>query len=450
MIQDRMRIVKEGTVGRGPVIYWMSRDQRVRDNWALLFSQELAVKLKRPLGVSFCLAPQFLGATIRHYDFMLGGLQETEENLMKKNIPFFLLKGLPEEEIPEFVERWKTAALVTDFDPLRVKRNWKEKAVSRVNIPVYEVDAHNIVPCWTASLKQEFAAYTFRPKVKKMLPTYLGSIPSLKKHSISWTGETEKTDWDGARDGLRVDRSVKKVEWIRPGERAAHHVLQYFVKNKLPGYAKNRNDPNQEALSNLSPYLHFGHISAQRVALEVRKANAPAVDRAAFLEELIVRRELSDNFCFYNKRYDSFGGFPDWARKTLDEHRRDKRDFIYTLKQFELGQTCDELWNAAQMEMVKTGKMFGYLRMYWAKKILEWTKNPEQALKIAIFLNDKYELDGRDPNGYTGIAWSIGGVHDRAWFPRPVFGKIRYMSYKGARSKFDTKAYINRIKNLMF
>ncbi len=443
-----MRILKKGDTGDGPVIYWMSRDQRAGDNWALLYSQELALKLKRPLGVVFCLTPQFLDATIRQYGFMLEGLRETEKNLTKKNIPFFLLMGSTEQEIPKSLKSWKAGVLVTDFDPLKVKRKWKKKVAASVNFPVHEVDAHNIVPCWRASPKQEFAAYTFRPKVKKVLPVYLDSIPSLRRHPISWKGDVSKTDWDRARKGLRVDLSVKEVEWIKPGERAAHDVLRHFVENKLSGYAVRRNDPNKDALSNLSPYLHFGHISAHRVALEVRKASAPGEDRAAFLEELMVRRELSDNYCFNNEYYDSFRGFPDWARKTLDEHRGDKREFVYTLKQFELGQTYDELWNAAQMEMVKTGKMSGYLRMYWAKKILEWTKNPEEALKIAIFLNDKYELDGRDPNGYTGIAWSIGGVHDRAWFPRLVFGKIRYMSYNGAKSKFDVKAYIDRIKRL--
>lgn len=443
-----MRILKKGETGDGPVVCWMSRDQRARDNWALLYSQELALKLKRPFGVVFCLAPHFLGATVRQYSFMLGGLQETEKNLMGKNIPFFLLKGSPEEEIPKFLKSLKAGSLVTDFDPLKVKRKWKEKIVSGVNISVHEVDAHNIVPCWRASPKQEFAAYTFRPKVKKLLPDYLGSIPSLRKHPISWKGEIGKTDWEGAQKGLKIDRSVKEVEWIKPGEKAAHDVLRHFVRHKLLYYAERRNDPKQDILSNLSPYLHFGQISAQRVALEVRKASAPAEDRAAFLEELIVRRELSDNFCFYNSHYDSFEGFPGWARKTLDERRGDKRDYIYSLKQFESGQTHDDLWNAAQMEMVKTGKMFGYMRMYWAKKILEWAKNPEEALKMAIVLNDKYELDGRDPNGYTGVAWSIGGVHDRAWFPRPVFGKIRYMSYNGARAKFDIKAYIDKAENL--
>ena len=168
----------------------------------------------------------------------------------------------------------------------------------------------------------------------------------------------------------------------------------------------------------------------------------------AFLEELIVRRELSDNFCYYNPDYDNIGGFPDWARKTHDKHRKDPRAVIYSRDQFEHAQTHDDLWNAAQMEMVKRGKMHGYMRMYWAKKILEWTQSPEIALETAIYLNDRYEIDGRDPNGYTGIAWSIGGVHDRAWSERSVFGKVRYMSYNGCKSKFNIKKYIERINSL--
>jgi deoxyribodipyrimidine photo-lyase len=241
---------------------------------------------------------------------------------------------------------------------------------------------------------------------------------------------------------------VAEIEWIKPGEKEGKMTLKNFIKTRLSDYDKDRNDPNRDAQSDLSPYLHFGQISAQRVALEVLKDSKEDQNRDAFLEELIVRRELADNYCFYNPDYDKFQGFPDWAKKTLHEHRKDKREYNYPNEQFEEGKTQDALWNAAQIQMVKTGKMHGYMRMYWAKKILEWTESPEQAQKIAIDLNDKYELDGRDPNGYTGIAWSIGGVHDRAWFKRPIFGKIRFMSAKGASSKFDVKAYILKAETL--
>ena len=196
----------------------------------------------------------------------------------------------------------------------------------------------------------------------------------------------------------------------------------------------------------MSPYLHFGQISAQRVALDVKAFQGNKESEAAFLEELIIRRELSDNFCLYNSNYDSFEGFPNWAKETLNKHRKDKRDFIYTKEEFELAATHEYLWNAAQTELVITGKMHGYMRMYWAKKILEWTKSPEEALSIAVYLNDKYELDGRDPNGYVGCAWSIGGVHDRAWTERNVIGKIRYMNLNGAKRKFDVEEYVMKFQ----
>jgi len=214
----------------------------------------------------------------------------------------------------------------------------------------------------------------------------------------------------------------------------------------LSHYDAQRNDPSLDGQSHLSPYLHFGQLSAQRVALEIQRTSADKKNRDAFLEELIIRRELAENFCFYNEDYDNMKGFPQWARKSLHAHRKDKREYIYALDDFENARTHDALWNAAQVEMVKRGKMHGYMRMYWAKKIFQWTKSPEQAMEIAIELNDRYSLDGRDPNGYSGIAWSIGGVHDRAWSERPVFGKIRYMSYYGLKSKFDIKKYITGVK----
>jgi deoxyribodipyrimidine photo-lyase len=448
MKNERVRILKKAKEKPGPIVYWMSRDQRAHDNWALFFAQELAFKQRTPLAVVFCLVPQFLGATIRQYGFMLQGLQETEKKLSAKNIAFFLILGSPELEIPKFAAQNEISALITDFDPLRLKKAWKKSVLDRIDIPVYEVDAHNIIPCWIASPKQEFAAYTFRPKVKRQLSEFMDDFPNLKKHPFSWKEKAEETDWGRAKKNLKVDRKVLEVEWIKPGEKAAKQMLKHFIQHKLSDYDAKRNDPNQDGQSNLSPYLHFGQISAQRVALEIKKNSTTTSKQQAFLEELIVRRELADNFCFYNEHYDDFKGFPDWAKKTLNEHRHDRREYIYSLYQLETGQTHDDLWNAAQKEMVKSGKMHGYLRMYWAKKILEWTETPEEALKIAIYLNDKYELDGRDPNGFVGIAWSIGGVHDRAWFPRPVFGKIRYMSYRGALSKFDVKTYINKINSL--
>lgn len=441
-MNQRVRVLKDFKPGVGPVVYWMSRDQRVRDNWALILAQQIAIENRIPLGVVFCLVPEFLGATLRHYDFLLQGLEELESDLQKKRIPFFLICGKPEEQLPRFVRKCKAGVLITDFSPLRLNRQWKQSVASHVSIPFYEVDAHNIVPCWVTSSKQEYAARTIRPKIHKLLSQFLTSYPNVKSHPFTWLGEKASTNWKKARGSLRVDTNVDSVNWLQPGEKSARKVLRTFLKSRISVYDSDRNHPDKQGQSDLSPYLHFGQISAQRIALEVQKISGNRKSVEAFLEESIVRRELSDNFCYYNPNYDSFSGFPTWAQKTLNEHRNDRREHIYNRKQFEKARTHDDLWNAAQIEMVQTGKMHGYMRMYWAKKILEWSPSPEEALSTAIYLNDRYELDGRDPNGYTGIAWSIGGVHDRPWFERPIFGKIRYMSYGGCKSKFNIRSYI--------
>ncbi len=443
----RVWTLKSAGQETGPVIYWMSRDQRVNDNWALLYAQELAIVAEQPLIILFCLAPEFLGATVRQYGFMLRGLEEVEHNLRRLDIPLVVLAGDPPETLSSFVRKQQASAVVTDFSPLKIRRAWKSKLIDLVDIPVYEVDAHNIVPCREASPKQEYAAHTIRPKISKLLPEYLDEIPPPKIHPFPCRTDFPEVDWISLRKSLRVNDTVGEVNWLKPGESAARHVLERFI-NGMATYDNQRNDPTKDAQSDLSPYLHFGQISAQRVALQVQQRGEDIKSREAFLEQLIIRRELADNFCFYNDNYDSFDGFPDWSQKTLYEHRFDPRPYIYSPDQFELAQTHDELWNAAQMQMVISGKMHGYMRMYWAKKILGWSPTPEAALSTAIFLNDKYELDGRDSNGYTGIAWSIGGVHDRPWFERDVFGKIRYMSYDGCKRKFDVAGYINRIEQL--
>jgi len=448
MNQKRIRTVKAAAENPGAVAYWMSRDQRIRDNWALLFAQQIATRYKKPLFVVFCLTPHFLGATIRQYGFMLKGLQETAAALSDKAIPFILLTGLPEVTIPNFIRKHNIGTIVADFDPLRIKRQWKDKVSSFIALPFFEVDAHNIVPCWIASRKQEYAAYTFRPKIKRALTEFLDNFPTLKKHPFASQYDMKKVDWESAIDKLEIDHRVPEVQWIKPGEREGLKALKAFIGSKLKGFNESRNDPSLDGQSNLSPYLHFGHIAPQRVAIEVLKSGIENQCKEAFLEELIVRRELSDNFCFYNQYYDTVEGFPAWARNTLDTHRHDKRNYLYSRGEFEQAVTHDHLWNAAQLEMVKRGKMHGYMRMYWAKKILEWTESPEKAMEIAIYLNDKYELDGRDPNGYTGIAWSIGGLHDRAWGERNIFGKIRYMSYNGCKGKFDIDRYAEHVRTL--
>ncbi len=439
----RCRLLQDGTSKNGPILYWMQRDQRVNDNWALIYAYNEAFKKDLPLIVVFHLVPSFQGATFRQYHFMLQGLKKLKIILDELNIGFQLLIGNPEDTIPEFIKEIDASLLVVDFNPLKIVRQWKKYVAKKINIPFYEVDAHNIVPCLLVSNKQEFAAYTIRPKIYKYLPEFLDEFPIFKKLRKRFFDF--KIDWSNVITKINADKNVKEIDWLLPGEDEAIKILDLFIEEKILFYSEKKNNPNENVLSNLSPYLHFGQISPQRIALEVLKRVEYCKSREVFLEELIVRRELADNFCYFNKKYDSFDGFPEWAKQTLNKHRNDKREYIYTLEELENAKTHDDLWNAAQMEMVKYGKMHGFLRMYWAKKILQWTESPEKALKYAIYLNDKYELDGRDPNGYTGIAWSIGGVHDRAWNERPIFGKIRYMNYNGCKKKFDILTYIQKI-----
>jgi len=414
-------------------------------------SEATVVRLAMFLGYSgFPEMLDDLQAVVRHELQAFETIRRTYrgDQLKKHNILFTMLSGCPETEVPNYCKLINAGALISDFSPLQINLKWKMNLAARLDLAHIEVDAHNIVPCRLASGKQEYAAYTLRPKLNKLLPEFLTEFPNLIKHPFTMDEIFKKITFAQAMKSIKaVDLQSVKYEH-QPGEKAAFRMMQHFIENKLQGYESDRNNPTKEGQSNLSPYLHFGQLSAQQLALLVSKADAPGVRGEAFLEELIVRRELSDNYCFYQPKYDSIKAFPRWAIKSLEEHLADRRDHIYTTELFENAETHDGLWNAAQKEMVCRGKMHGYLRMYWAKKILEWTDSPAEAMHIAIYLNDKYSLDGRDPNGYAGIAWSIGGVHDRAWFQRPIFGKVRYMSYKGSQSKFDVTAYINKIAAL--
>jgi deoxyribodipyrimidine photo-lyase len=385
---------------------------------------------------------------MRQYDFMLAGLRETEQALKRLDIPFRLLTGEPGAVIPRLAREKGLGCIVTDFNPLRLNLEWKQKLVGRLKVPLYEVDAHNIVPAWVASDKQEYGAYTIRPKINRLLADFLEDFPAMRRHRYQWPGAWPENDWDEALRTLEVDKRVGPVSGFVPGEKGARLRLRRFLERGLAGYADNSSNPALDGVSRLSPYLHFGQLSAQKVALDMLGHGEDIKSQESFLEELIIRRELADNFCLYNGDYDNPRGFPAWAARTLEEHGGDRREHLYGLPQLEKAATHDPLWNAAQLEMVKRGHMHGYMRMYWAKKILEWTSGVQEAMRCAIYLNDRYQLDGRDPNGYTGIAWSIGGVHDRAWAERPVFGKVRYMSYNGARRKFDVDAYIRIVEEL--
>jgi deoxyribodipyrimidine photo-lyase len=442
----RIRLLNENRDKEGAVIYWMSRDQRVRHNWALLFARRKAELQQQPLVVLFTLAPSFLQAPLRHYDFMLKGLQEVEADLKMLNIPFVLLTGDPERELPRFAENVKAGVVITDFSPMKIAREWKKNVARQLTVPLYEVDAHNIVPCWIVSGKQEYSARTLRPKINTLLGEFLTAYPDLEPLALP-SGQHHPVDWNNVYRELKADPDLPPVEWLKPGEKAAAASLDSFLHSRLASYAEERNNPNAGATSRLSAYLHFGQISAQFIAMRVGNSTAPETDRKAFLEELIVRRELAENYCCYNDHYDSYEGIPAWARESLKQHLDDRREYIYTAEEFAAAKTHEKLWNAAQLELVTTGVIHGYMRMYWAKKILEWSETPEQAFKTAIAMNDRFALDGRDPNGYAGVSWSIGGLHDRPWFDRAVYGKIRYMNASGCARKFNVNRYIARFES---
>ncbi|KAK5859493.1 hypothetical protein PBY51_021046 [Eleginops maclovinus] len=412
--------IKHGSQG---VLYWMSRDHRVQDNWALIHAQQLALKEKLPLHVCVCLfVPKSELSTLRHFSFMLKA----------------------GDVLPGFVSDRDLGAVVTDFSPLRERLQWLEDVKKSLpkDIPLIQVDAHNIVPCWVTSTKLEYAARTIRGKLTKLLPEFLTDFPLVEKHPYTTARAAKLIEWEETLASLQVDRNVGEPEWAKPGTKGGVAMLESFIDERLKLFSTQRNDPNIAGLSQLSPWLRFGHLSAQRVALQVQcSGNFAGVSVATFIEELVVRRELTDNFCFYNDKYDSVEGTYEWAQKSLKEHVKDKREYLYTREQLEKARTHDKLWNASQHQMITEGKMHGFLRMYWAKKILEWTSSPEEALSIALYLNDRYSLDGQDPNGFVGCMWSICGIHDRAWGARKVFGKVRYMNYKGCQRKFDVAKF---------
>jgi deoxyribodipyrimidine photo-lyase len=373
---------------------------------------------------------------------MLQGIQEVQSALNDRGIQMVIGIESPESGALRLAKH--ASLVVCDCGYLSFQRSWRRWVADRAACPVIQVESDVIVPVREASPKEEYTAATFRPKIRKQLPAYLIKLKHNQARLSSLNLELETTDirdLSKALSNLDIDRSVLPVAGFKGGTQEARQRLNEFIKNNLFSYREKRNDPNAGVLSGLSPYLHFGQISPLEVSLEVAKTGLAGAD--AFLEELIVRRELSVNYCFYNPAYSSFEGLPAWAKKTLQEHRKDQRQYIYSLDEFESASTHDEYWNAAQLEMVATGKMHGYMRMYWGKKILEWSDSPEEAFRKALLLNNRYELDGRDPNGYAGVAWCLG-KHDRPWSTRPIFGNVRFLSAGGLNRKFDIDSYVSR------
>jgi deoxyribodipyrimidine photo-lyase len=430
------------------VVYWMQRAQRAFDNPALDVAVDAGKELGKPVVVFFAPVPFYPGANLRHFSFLADGIAEMAETLGRRRVGF-VLRPYPANNLVKFCEEVRAAVVIGDENPLREPEEWRCRVAARLRVPLWTVDADVIVPS-RLLVREQYAARTIRPRLHKLLPEFLLQ-PGNPQARLRWTAPTTlfsmRPEGDFTRDWA-LDRSVQSVRHWRGGSRRALRIMNEFVKEKLQNYPGQRNHPEVDGTSRLSPYLHFGHIGPHTIANAIQDADAAAPAKAAFMEQLIVRRELAVNFVRFNPSYDSVECLDSWADRSFLEHAGDRRTTIYSEEQLEKAKTHDFLWNAAQKQMVLTGWMHNYLRMYWAKKILEWSPSVALAVQRAIWLNDRYELDGRDPNGYAGIAWAILGKHDRAWFDRPLFGKVRYMSLASTRRKFDSEKFIEQIASL--
>ena len=448
MIQkERVKLLNSKDMKKGRyVLYWMQASQRTEYNHALEYAISRANDLHQPVVVFFGITNHFPEANERHYGFMLEGMREVQRSLKSRGIRMVIQHRSPEIGVVQLAKR--ASLVVVDRGYLRIQRQWRTYVADRIDCSLIQVESDVVVPVEEASPKEEYAAATIRPKISKKLDRFLVSLKEIGPVVCSLSLDFESfdlTDLEKAISKLRIDRSVKRVNSLHGGTAEAKKHLRDFISNKLDHYAELRNDPTLDYQSLMSPYLHFGQISPLEITLEISKTRSRS--KEAYLEELIVRRELSMNFVFYNEKYDSFDSIPQWARKTLKAHQKDRRDYLYRLEEFEQGKTHDLYWNAAQKEMVVTGKMHGYMRMYWGKKILEWSKTPQEAFETALYLNNKYELDGRNPNGFTGVAWCFG-KHDRPWGERAIFGNVRYMNEGGLKRKFDAEKYVEKIRRL--
>lgn len=450
---DRIKCLNSKDImDRPDVIYWMQSSQRIEYNHAFEFALESANNLGKNLIVYFGITENYPQANERHYYFMLEGLKEIKRELEKINVRMLILKNSPEAGILKLLNH--AAMIVVDRGYLKHEISWRSHVAEASDCSVVQVETNVIVPVEAASSKEEYSAATLRRKLEKIKERFLNVI---KETEYMGAYETDKNfpkeidieDVDAAIAKLNIDKSVGQISQMHGGTLEAKARLEVFLKERLYKFDSKRNDPSEEYCSNLSPYLHFGQISPLYVYLKVLNYQISSAEmaegRKAFLEELFVRRELAMNFVYYNKNYDSYECLPEWALKTLSKHSDDRREYIYETKDFEFAKTHDEYWNAAQLELLKYGKMHGYMRMYWGKKILEWSETPQSAYDMALYLNNKYEIDGRDPNGFAGIAWCFG-KHDRPWGEREIFGNVRCMVYSGLKRKFNMAKYVQKLE----
>ncbi len=441
---ERLRVLSEKPFrpqSDTKILYWVQASPRIRFNHALETACLLSNNLGLPLEAGFVLINNYPGGNLRHYQFLLEGLKEFAQDLASRRVDFKLICDDAVRGVKQLAN--SAAIIVTDAGVTRFQIDWRARVANALPCPIVQVETDVVVPVETASGKEEYAARTIRPKILKLLDRFLLPVKSVCLKHQPQHGELKQDNTvnpDQWIKKLKIDMTVKSCKSCIGGAKVAQKRLKTFLQSGQDSYDKGRNDPSAQATSSLSPYLHFGQISPIDIALQVRQLWNDSPSRDAYLEQLIVRRELAFNFVYYNENYDNFACLPDWAKKEWHKHAHDPRPYLYSHEELERANTHDNVWNAAQIQMVTTGHMAGYMRMYWGKKVIEWSRTPEDAYNTLIQLNDKYELDGRDPNGYAGVAWCFG-KHDRPWTPRPIFGTIRYMNAAGLARKFSTEAY---------
>ena len=448
--QQRVLVRRKGVPRKDAkcVVYWMQRAMRISDNPAVDIAVDVANVLGLPVVIYFQVIPNYPNANLRHYHFMQHGLRDAAADAAERGVGF-VVRRTP-AKLEEFLEEVRAAILIGDENPCREPERWRTVLAGRLRIPFWTVDADVVGPSLVFG-RSFVLLHHFRPKLKAELPKFLIALENPRPR-VEWKHGKKVESFllteDITAGFTKLDRSVGPVDTFTGGTHAALKRLGEFIKHDLAAYDEQRNHPETNGTSRLSPYLHFGNIGPLTIALAVQEAMRKGMVAAAtgerFLEQVIGWRELAILFVRNEPNYDNWECAAPWARKTLIEHAGDPRPHRYSLKQLECADTYDDLWNSAQRQMVTMGWMHNYMRMYWAKKILEWAPDPATAFDWAVTLNDRYELDGRDPNGYAGIAWAIVGKLDRPWFNRPVFGLVRPMTGKSLAKKFDAKLYISQ------
>jgi len=446
--EERVQHLNDAEIRSGDyILYWMQSSQRADHNHALEYAIQQANERDERLLVVFGLTDDYPEANLRHYAFMLEGLQDAQKVLKDRGIKMVVRRGPPDDVALEAGE--DASLIVADRGYMRPQRKWREKVARDAGCRVTQVETDVVVPVELASGKQEHAARTLRPKINKHLEDFLVELTPTEpeKQSLNMDAEgLDLSDIEKVLDDMDLDRSVSALSHLyKGGNSEARKMFRRFLKESFGDYDANRNQPQTDYVSHMSKYLHFGHVSPIRLALQARESSASKDNIDSFTEELIIRRELTMNFVLFTPDYDSYSCLPDWAKKTLEEHKKDGRENSYTRKQLENAETHDPYWNAAMKEMLHTGYMHNYMRMYWGKKILEWSNTPEYAYETTLYLNNKYFLDGRDPNSYANVAW-VFGQHDRGWKEREVYGKVRYMSAGGLKRKSKPAQYVEKVE----